>query len=203
MSDNEFVQDWWDKNLDTRYEEFASWVGDSNSISKKMFREYIKDKEYTSMIDLGCGNATEYFAYKKEYPAMKYLGIDSSKFLFNKNVSLGVPMMHVAGDKIPLWRNYVDVVYSRHVLEHQPSFKPLLSEMIRLALKEVINVFFITPKEREIIHYSEEDNLYHNTFCRDEIEDYLRNHEDVETFTWIPISFTEIALSIIKKEDFV
>lgn len=203
MSDNEFIQTWWDQNLGERFPEFASWVGNSDVLSKKMFRDYVKDKGYTSLLDLGCGNATEFFAYKEEYPELKYIGVDSSVFLFKRNKELGVPMLLIKNDKVPLLRNYIDVVFSRHVLEHQPSFRPLLSEMIRLACKEVINVFFIAPKDVEIIHYNEEDNLYHNTFCRDEIEDYLRNHPEVETFTWIPITFTEIGLSIIKKEDFV
>lgn len=197
---NNFEQTWWDQNLVTRFDEFASWVGDSNQPSKKMFREYVKDKGYLSLIDFGCGNATEYFAYKKEYPELSYLGVDSSTFLYNLNISKGIPMALVENDKTILLENQADVVFSRHVLEHQPSFKPLLSEMIRLAKKEVVNVFFIAPKEKEIINYDPIDNLFHNTFCIDEIEDYLRNHEDVQTFSWIPITFTEVGLSIIKKQ---
>lgn len=198
MSD--FKQTWWDQNLDTRFQEFESWVGDSNHPSKKMFRDYIKDKGYKSLIDLGCGNATEFFAYQQENPEMEYLGADSSIFLYNRNRNMGVPMTLMRDDKVILPDNHSEVVFSRHVLEHQPSFKPLLSEMIRLAKKEVVNVFFIAPKEKEIINYDPIDNLFHNTFCIDEIEDYLRNHEDVQTFSWIPITFTEVGLSIIKKQ---
>lgn len=198
MSD--FKQTWWDQNLDTRFQEFESWVGDSNHPSKKMFRDYIKDKGYKSLIDLGCGNATEFFAYQQENPEMEYLGADSSIFLYNRNRNMGVPMTLMRDDKVILPDKHSEVVFSRHVLEHQPSFKPLLSEMIRLAKKEVVNVFFIAPKEKEIINYDPIDNLFHNTFCIDEIEDYLRNHEDVQTFSWIPITFTEVGLSIIKKQ---
>lgn len=198
MSD--FKQTWWDQNLDTRFQEFESWVGDSNHPSKKMFRDYIKDKGYKSLIDLGCGNATEFFAYQQENPEMEYLGADSSIFLYNRNRNMGVPMTLMRDDKVILPDNHSEVVFSRHVLEHQPSFKPLLSEMIRLTKKEVVNVFFIAPKEKEIINYDPIDNLFHNTFCIDEIEDYLRNHEDVQTFSWIPITFTEVGLSIIKKQ---
>jgi hypothetical protein len=45
---SEFKQTWWDNNINNRYEEFASWVGDSNSLSKVFFRNYIKEKKYTS-----------------------------------------------------------------------------------------------------------------------------------------------------------
>ena len=201
MSDNQFVQDWWDKNLATRYEEFASWIGDSTATSKKMFREYVKSKGYKSLIDFGCGNATEFFAYKEEYPELEYMGADSSTFLYTLNISKGIPMALVQNDKTLLLRNQADIVFSRHVLEHQPSFKPLLVEMVRLALTEVLNVFFIPPQDKEIINYDPADNLYHNTFCKQEIEDFLKSLPDVDSFTWIPVTSTEVALSIIKKEN--
>jgi ubiquinone/menaquinone biosynthesis C-methylase UbiE len=195
----EFKQTWWDKHLPTKLHEFESWVGDSDSESKVIFRRYIKSKGYKSLIDLGCGNATEYFAYKAEYPELKYLGIDSSEFLYKLNTDLGVPMMIAEADKVPLRDNHYDVVFSRHVLEHQPDFASMLAEMIRLADKEAIHIFFIKPREKEIIHYDEANNLYHNTYCRADIEVFLASREDVQGYGWIPLNETEIALSIMKK----
>jgi len=194
-----FKQTWWDNNLPTRYDEFAGWVGAKNAPTKEYFRWYVYNKKYKSLIDLGCGNATEYFAYKEEYPELSYLGVDSSKILYNRNVELGVPMLWVETSLIPLPDGHSEVVFSRHVLEHQPSFQLLLSEMIRLASKEAIHVFFITPGDTEIIHYDEAQNLYHNTFSKKAIEAAITIRKDVESFEWIPLTETETALSIIKK----
>lgn len=201
MSDNEhyFKQTWWDDNLATRFAEFESWVGPSGSMSKAFFRQYIKDKEYKSLIDLGCGNATEHEAYQLEYPEMEYLGVDSSKYLYKLNTTKGIPMILSEAHNVPISSSSYEVVFSRHVLEHQPTFKPVLNEMIRLAEKEAIHVFFLIPGHGEIINYDEAQNLFHNVYDRNEIEDFLTTHEDVQGFRWLPLTSTEEALSIIKK----
>lgn len=202
MSDNVFIQTWWDANLATRFEEFESWVGPSGSASKAFFRLYIKDKGYKSLLDLGCGNATEFEAYQDDYPEMEYLGVDSSKYLYNLNTSKGIPMILSEAHNVPLKDGDYEVVFSRHVLEHQPTFKPVLNEMIRIAEKEAIHVFFLIPGHGEIINYDEAQNLFHNVYDRKEIEEFLATHDDVIAFSWIPITSQEEAISIIKKPSF-
>jgi ubiquinone/menaquinone biosynthesis C-methylase UbiE len=197
MSD--FKQTWWDENLAKRFDEFESWVGPSGAMSKAFFRIYVKDKGYTSLIDLGCGPASEFFGYEEEYPELKYLGVDSSKFLYLRNTSMGIPMLLSEAHTVPLPDNDSDVVFCRHVLEHQPTFKPVLQEMIRLASKEAIHVFFLIPGHGEIINYDPPQNLFHNVYDKKEIEDFLKKHKDVDSFSWIPLTKTEEALSIIKK----
>jgi ubiquinone/menaquinone biosynthesis C-methylase UbiE len=192
-----FKQTWWDDNLNNKFEEFISWVGGSDSTSKVIFRKYVKEMGYKSLIDLGCGNATEFFAYRDEYPELVYTGIDSSSFLYQKNVSNGVNMILAPGEETGLDDNYSDVVFSRHVLEHQPNFKPILSEMIRLSKKEAIHVFFIIPGDNvEHIGYDSSQNLYHNRYNKSEIEKFIYSKEKVRSHSWIPISDFECAISI-------
>lgn len=198
MSD--FKQTWWDDNLSTRFDEFASWIGSSESISKVFFRKYVKNKQYKSLIDLGCGTATEFFAYGKEYPELSYLGVDSSQFLYDRNTKLGVPMWMSPAEKTGLPDNHSEVVFSRHVLEHQPKFQPVLEEMIRLASKEAIHIFFIPPGENaEHIGYDPSQNLYHNRYNKSDIEKFLKANEKVQSFEWIEISKEECAISILIK----
>ncbi len=198
MSDT-MKQSWWDDNLAERFGEFESWVGPRGAFSKVYFRQYVMGKAYKSLLDLGCGPATEFFAYRDEYPALKYLGVDSSSFIYKRNTELEVPMMQAEAHNVPLKDSCYDVVFCRHVLEHQPTFKPVLNEMIRLAEKEAIHVFFLIPGYGEIINYDHNQNLYHNVYSKEEIEEFLTNHKDVESFSWIEWSGTENAISIIKK----
>lgn len=146
-----FKQTWWDNNLSKRMDEFKSWIGGSDSISKKYLREYIKQFDYQSVIDLGCGVATEYSAYQKELPNVSYLGIDSSKILYDNNIKQGIPMILASAEETGLKDNYSECVFSRHVLEHQPDFKPILKEMVRLASKEAIHVFLLFPEKLKVI----------------------------------------------------
>jgi ubiquinone/menaquinone biosynthesis C-methylase UbiE len=201
-----FKQTWWDDNLPDKFSTFETWIGDKNAESKKYFREYVKNGEYKSLIDLGCGTATEFFAYKEEFPELEYLGVDSSKILYDKNVKLGVPMLHSPAEKTGLEDNHSEVVFARHVLEHQPLFKPVLSEMIRLASKVAIHVFFKVPTDdshtdsdrikNPNLGYSKDKNLYHNRFNKIEIENYLSSHDKVNSFEWIKITKKDSGLII-------
>jgi ubiquinone/menaquinone biosynthesis C-methylase UbiE len=198
----EFKQTWWDNNLSKRFDEFTSWIGSSDSTSKIFFRNYIKEKKYKTLIDLGCGTATEFSAYQKEYPELSYLGVDSSKFLFDLNTKLNIPMWNSSAENTNLISNHSEVIFSRHVLEHQPTFQPVLLEMIRLASKEAIHVFFIPPKDDpEHIGYDSSENLYHNRYNKNDIELFLTNHKKVKDFKWIDINTVEVAICIKIKEE--
>lgn len=191
----QFKQTWWDNNLPKRFEEFNSWIGDENAQSKVFIRNFVKLEKYLSLIDIGCGTATEYFAYKNEYPELKYLGVESSEILYNLNLKNGVPMILASAESTNLCDNHSEVVFSRHVLEHQPDFRPILGEMIRLASQTAIHVFFITPGENvEHIGYDPIENLYHNRYCKKDIEDFVDLNDKVIGVTWVKINETETAL---------
>lgn len=192
-----FKQTWWDENLPHRIEEFTSWIGSKDAESKVYCRRYVKDRGFGSLIDLGCGTATEYFAYVEEYPQLKYTGVDSCKHLFEKNAAAGVPMILAPAEETGLPDNFADVTFSRHVLEHQPKFEPVLTEMIRLARLTAIHVFFITPTNATThVGLDSTANLYHNRYNIQEIESYLNKHKQVLDWDWEKINGTETALII-------
>lgn len=198
---SEFKQTWWDDNLETRYKEFESWVGNSDSQSKKWARKYVKDGGYKSLLDLGCGNATEFFAYKKEQPEVNYLGVDSSKYLYDRNTKLGVPMILTPIEATGLEDNHSEVAFSRHVLEHQPDFRPVLKEIVRLGSKLAMHVFFIIPKEDpEHIGYDSVSNLYHNRYNKKDVENFLLELPGIRSYKWLPITWSENALIIEKAQ---
>lgn len=191
-----FKQTWWDTNLPNRMEEFTSWIGSSAAASKVYLREHIKQMNYKSVIDLGCGPATEYAALKKDIPDIVYLGVDSSKVLCEKNKKEGIPILLASAESTGLQDNYAECVFSRHVLEHQPDFKDTLKEMLRLAAKEAIHIFFIPPtKGKGIISHDKKENLYHNQYNEKEIEAFLLSSPKVISFKWEKLQ-QEIVLHI-------
>ena len=194
-----FKQTWWDLNLENKMEMFKSWIGDYNIESKKFIRQYVINNNYISLADFGCGVATEYFGYKNDNYNIKYLGIDSSLILNNKNTEVGVPMLLRDINETSLKDNEYEVSFSRHVLEHQPTYKNSLNEMIRVASKEVIHVFFIKP-EKEKINYDLSLNLYHNMYDKFEIESFCINNEKVHSIKWFEINDKECSLHIKIKQ---
>lgn len=192
---NTFKQTWWDLNLNSKMDTFKQWIGDYTAESKVLLRNYIRSRGYKSIVDFGCGVATEYFGYKNDGYDIDYLGVDSSLILFNKNTEAGVPMIHSDIVSTPLKDGQYEVSFSRHVWEHQPTYKRCLDEMIRVASKEVIHIFFIKPSY-EYIDYNPSENLYHNRYSKNEIEAYCLNNPKVKSIHWEDVNKDECVIFI-------
>jgi len=193
-------QTWWDKEIKEQFNDFKSWVGPTNSYSKSWARDYIIRKGFTSIVDFGCGICDDYFEYK-QIEDIEWLGIEGSGFLYEHSQEKEIPVKHKNADDTKLPNNYTEVAYSRHVLEHQPVFVDVLEEMIRVASKMVMHIFFIKPQEKTIINYNKKTNLYHNTYNRNKIEEYLEQHNKVKDFEWVTLSKHEEALIINLKDN--
>jgi ubiquinone/menaquinone biosynthesis C-methylase UbiE len=193
-----FNQTWWDNNLqnEDRFNEYLGWLGDKDSDSRVFILDNIKDLEIKSIIDFGCGPCVDYFALKDEGYEFEYLGVDSCVHLKEYNESRGIPFLNAPVEKTGLEDNSYELSYSRHLLEHLPTYKDVLKEMIRIANKYVVHIFFIKPSDEEDINYWEEENLYHNHYNKSDIEKYLKRNKKVKSFEWVDITDKENALVI-------
>lgn len=139
---------WWNKNVETRINDFKSWTGDFNQPSKIYCRNYIVSKQYKNIIDCGCGLATDYFGFKNDGHEINYTGLDSCKYLIDLNRSNGMAMIEAElNADLPLSDNSYECVYCREVLEHLPYYEKTIKEFVRIASKEIMIVFFIKPLE--------------------------------------------------------
>ena len=188
-------QTWWDKEIKNQFNEFKSWVGPTSAQTKVWARDYIIKEGFKSIVDFGCGMCDDYFEYRK-LDDINWTGVEGSEFLYNHTKEKEIPVIHANADETSLPDNYAEVAYSRHVLEHQPVFVNVLDEMIRVASKMVMHIFFIRPQEKAIVNYNKDNNLYHNTYDRNRIEDYLEQHSKVKDFEWNQLSQSEEALII-------
>jgi ubiquinone/menaquinone biosynthesis C-methylase UbiE len=193
-----FKQTWWDNNLNNtqKFNEYLGWLGDKESDSRVFILDNIKELEIKSIADFGCGPCVDYFSLKEDGYEFDYLGIDSCLHLKEYNESRGVPFLNSAVEKTNIEDNSYELSYSRHLLEHLPTYKDALSEMIRVASKYVAHIFFIKPTDEEKINYWEEENLYHNHYTKSSIENYLKKNKKVESFKWLEINQNETALII-------
>lgn len=195
-----FKQTWWDNNLKTRFNDYIGWLGDSSADSRHFIRENIKDLGIKSFADFGCGPGVEFTALTEDGYEFEYLGIDSCVHLKEINESNGIPFLNAPVEKTGLKENSYELSYSRHVLEHLPSFEDALTEMIRVAKKYVVHTFFLKPNEEEFEpNHWKEENLYHNTYNKNDIESFLKKNKKVESFEWVDINEKEIALTITLK----
>ena len=198
MSSSFKKQTFWNKSVENATNTIM-WVGDYNSISKIYSIDYIINQNYKSILDIGCANRSMKFGFQAHGYDIKYQGVDSCEYFIADDV--------IESDvrESPLSDNCFDVVFSRHVVEHQPDFETLFNETIRLGIEEVIHIFFKRPHndgEENRIHYDETLDLYHNYFSRILIERFLNGNKKVLRFFWKPISDTEEALHIILSKDY-
>lgn len=180
---------WWNKNAQNRMEDFKIWVGDFNQPSKTYCRNYIKSQGYLKILDCGCGLASDFYGFIYENYPIDYTGVDSCKLFIDLNREQNITMIEaeLEGD-LPIVDSSYDCVYSREVLEHLSYYDKALSEMIRIAAKEVIIVFFIKPENEENINYWETEDLYHNTYDINKLQDFILSFPKVESITWSEIN---------------
>lgn len=176
---------WWNKNVEARMEDFKSWIGDFNYPSKIYCRQYVAKQGYKSIIDCGCGLATDYFGFKNDNYQIDYTGLDSCKYLVQLNANYGIHMIEAELEApLDIADNSYECVYCREVLEHLASYEITLSEFIRIANKEVLIVFFIKPDDSEEINYWDAEDLYHNKYEKEKLETFIRSIPKVEKLFW-------------------
>lgn len=193
-----FEQTWWNTNLSNpqKFNEYLGWLGNEEANSRVFIRENIKELDIKSIADFGCGPCVEYTALKSEGYKFEYMGIDSCSVLKGINESKGIPFLNSPVEKTGLEDSSYELSYSRHVFEHLPTFKDALNEMIRVSSKYVVHIFFIKPGSEDKESYWEEENLYHNTYSKFSIENYLKENEKVKSYEWMDINDKENALVI-------
>lgn len=182
---NDFIND---KTLPT----FKTWVGGPESPSKVYLYNWLKDKNYESILDVGCGDKTLKKGIDSRKIEIEYTGVDSCNYFSDNDV--------ITCDfrKMPLDDRSIDLVFGRHILEHQPYFENSLKEMIRVAKKEIIHIFFIKPTllEKKKKYEPSTDNLYHNNYNKSLIEDFLTSNSKVKGFRWKNLNNQENVIHI-------
>lgn len=193
---------WWNNNIETRMGDFKAWIGDFNQPSKVYCRKYIAENQYKSILDCGCGLATDYYGFKEDNYTISYMGLDSCKFLVESNQNQGISMIHAELEtNIPILDNCYEVVYCREVLEHLSFYEKCFNEMIRIGSKEVLVVFFIKPgPEEDQINYWETEDLYHNKYDKEKLENFLASHSKVDKFFWVDVADIPYSVEPIKVE---
>lgn len=186
---------WWDKNLKRVQGEFSSWIGDERAETKMIASKYIVTKDFSSVLDVGCADCSFSKSLNINFFKGKYQGVDISEYwsLFSdyKRIHADIEDLSIIKDE-----SY-DVVFVRHLLEHCPTFQKGLSEVLRVAIKEVIIVFFNKPGDEEVIRDNVDGQIvYSNFYSKDKIEKFLRKME-VKSWNWEDIG-TESILYIQK-----
>ena len=213
---------WWNNNVELEIESFKEWTRDHFDPTKMYCRKHVADHGYKSIIDCGCGLATEYFGYKADNYDIDYTGLDSCKFFIKLNDGYGIKMIDAELEStLPIEDNSFDCVYCREVIEHLSYYEHAISEFIRIGRKEIIIVWFLKPgtpflqgdelpeslKKKPLplpgsdqINYWKEEDLYHNVYDINKLQDFIRANPKVQDFRWQDFDAKKSVLHITLRE---
>lgn len=168
----------WDKLMaDRRVEDFLAsddlWGDhqDMDTPGRKVWRDYLRrrltDGQGVRLLEIGFGAGIDYRGLQRDglldEPGLDYYGADvTHKFVEHATAHYTKMKPHlIDGYKLPFPDGFFDVVYMRHVLEHQTHYAALLDEMLRVSRGEVFVIFFIplTQSPDDQINF---DGTWHN-----------------------------------------
>jgi SAM-dependent methyltransferase len=157
---------WWDEVLKDRseYEKFRDHLGDPNMASRILVRELSVAYGIANVLDVGCGPAHDRWTDT----GIHWTGVDGSKLLIADAAKRGADITFGKADALPFEDKTFDLVYSRHVWEHLPTFRGALSEACRVAKSAVAVTFFQPPGDTERVVLS--TGAYYNWYRRADIE---------------------------------
>lgn len=116
------------------------------------------------VLDAACGSAINYETFTKMGIDIHYTGIDRTVKLLEaaKRRYPGIDVCQGYVEEMPFGDGDYDVVIFRHLLEHLvEGYEVAVKEALRVASKEVIVVFFLTPantKEHQLEERPSGDN---------------------------------------------
>ena len=74
---------WWEECLNKKVSmhTFRQWLGDIDAPSRVAMRKHVKQKGYSSILDVPSGVCTDYFGFKNSKSPIKYQGVDVTPML--------------------------------------------------------------------------------------------------------------------------
>ena len=140
------------------------------------------------MVEVGVGSGVDYERQFKPLSikkALTYIGWEGSTNFCNSLRSRYPEARWVCAPLQALPSKSFDIIYARHVLEHQPELQPGLHALLESALHRVFIVWYRPPHTGAAMHDCV-DGVHYNTFNRAAVVDAIevagwRIHEETTT----------------------
>lgn len=165
-------------------EGFLSYLRDSSharNYCRDQIKHLISTNQAQSLLEVGVGGRNEINClaeFFRKYPSFRYTGTDWTPQFINEAQAefpdFTWKQLDIVACQIEEWMK-ADIVYSQHVLEHCPGLNPPLRNMLMMAKKVVINIFFQPPAAAESINWSQYP-VYHNFYSAEHINHVCHYH---------------------------
>ena len=130
----ELSKKWFDKQAKVYDETDTLLYSKNGKISCKNIYDYLKDKKYNNLLDIGCGTGYLINMLSKDYEA-EFVGLDLSpemvKQATNKNIK-NAKFIEGKSDELPFEDNTFDVITCSQSFHHYPDTDKAMEEVLRV-----------------------------------------------------------------------
>jgi ubiquinone/menaquinone biosynthesis C-methylase UbiE len=187
--------EWWDKNVKSRYNEFVSWLGDNQNLTRQWIKEFSVNNNVKSLLDTACGPCIDYEVFNGT--GIKYTGIDSTQILVEMAKMRGIDVWLGNIENLPFDDKSFDMVYGRHILEHLEYYEKAIEEAVRCSKLYVAYTFFLGHSDFDEIKTVEE-GTYANLYDLRKMQNFIMGLGCTPTMIRYPV-FGNQSIMIIEK----
>lgn len=156
-----------------------------DNLGRMALAQIIASQAPCTVLDAACGTGVNWEVLHNHNVPCTYTGLDRTarllahaRDLYGSHEDAEFVQGYV--EEMPFDDESKDIVILRHILEHlEEGYEPAITEALRVAAKEVIVVFFLTPNETQehVLEESEPDKngcTYHwNTYSWQKFSTFL------------------------------
>jgi ubiquinone/menaquinone biosynthesis C-methylase UbiE len=194
---------WWQQSIGSLNDHLFYIMQHINAKTRVVVRNYIQKKNYTTILDAGCGKGQEWQGFLQDKIPIYYQGVEVIPELVAAGQKQKINIVEGSIEQIPFEDQSFDLAYTRHVLEHLPTYQKALNELIRVARYEALIVFFIKPhqKNEDIINSVKINgiSLYHNHYSKRKLQNFILSNSRVDHVVWHSPTYDEEILHIYLK----
>jgi SAM-dependent methyltransferase len=157
----------------------------AENAGRQAFRSYLQQKSMKGpqrLLEVGFGSGIDYQAINASGligdDKLEYHGADvTQKFVDHARLHFkNMKVCKIDGYHLPFDDGFFDIVYLRHVLEHQSHYDDLMAEIFRVCRGEVFIVFFIELAPIEADQISFDGTWYHNRYSLPRFAEFAAKH---------------------------
>jgi SAM-dependent methyltransferase len=174
---------YWDRQLTDSAERaaFLAGIGNADAPGRRQVKAHVARRRYRTLLDAGCGPAIDYAHYRGR---LRYVALDFADVWRRAAAAERIPFVAGSVEALPFGDRAFDVTYARAVLEHRPYYHDGMRELVRVAAREAIIVFFKVREDHDVIRPDPANGIHHNNYLRGEVEAYATSLPQVRAVRW-------------------
>ena len=161
--------EWWEKNVPSRLNEFVSWLGTSENITRLFMKEFVVNNNIKSILDTACGPCIDYEVLRNV--GIEYCGVDSTSILVSMALLRGINVKKANIEELPFEDKSFDMVYGRHILEHLEYYEKAITEAVRCSRKYIMYTFFLKHNDEDVFRINED--TYANSYNLEKMFNFI------------------------------